>query len=93
MAETAQQAWRYADSGNADVALTALSIVPPGRGRTLVIDQGLYSPIREALGVVRAAPRLQAAQAFAAFVLSPVNESMLLRHGFGIPEREAAAPR
>jgi molybdate transport system substrate-binding protein len=85
IAENVQQAWRYASSGNADVALTALSVVPPGEGRMLLVDPALYAPVREALGVVREAPRLKDAEAFATFVLSAANRSVFERHGFGPP--------
>ena len=89
LAENVQQAWRFAATGNADVALTALSVLPEGQGRTLVVDPALYSPLGESLGVVRAAPRLKEARAFADFVLSAENRPVFLRHGLGPPDPES----
>jgi molybdate transport system substrate-binding protein len=85
-AENVQEAWRFASTGNADIALTALSVVPPGQGKLLLVDPSLYTPIREVLGVCRSAPRLEQAQAFASYVLATSNWPLLVRHGLGTPE-------
>jgi molybdate transport system substrate-binding protein len=85
-AENVQQAWRFASTGNADIALTALSVVPPGEGKLLIVDPSLYTPIREVLGVCQTAPRRKEAEAFASFVLAASNWSVLSRHGLGTPE-------
>jgi molybdate transport system substrate-binding protein len=85
-AENVQEAWRFASTGNADVALTALSVVPPGQGKLLIVDPSLYTPIREVLGVCKTAPRRKEAEAFASFVLAASNWSVLSRHGLGTPQ-------
>lgn len=83
--ESVEQAQQYAESGNADVALVALSVVPVEGGRTTVVPQDLYHPIVQYLGVVSGSKHLDDARRFAEFVRSPAGATILERHGFSSP--------
>lgn len=93
--ENVQQALEYARTGNADVALVALSLatVTPG-GRALPIAPSLHKPIDQALVVCAHGERAALARRFTAFVNGEDGRAMMRRSGF-LPPGEtggAAAP-
>lgn len=85
LTEHVRQALQYAETGNAEAALVALSLVVETRGRRLPVDEGLYDPIRQAAGLVRGRPRHEAARRFLAFVRGPQGRAVLARYGFTLP--------
>lgn len=82
-AQNVLMARQFAESGNADVALTAASVVHGQPGQTIAIDHSLYSPIQQALGVVVGSPRREQARQFAEFVLDPNGQAILKKFGYG----------
>lgn len=86
IAENAQQAQQYADSGNVDAAVIARSLTVGAKGRWTPIPSELHKPIDQALGVVQATQSESAARAFAAFVTGPTGRAVLSRYGYGLPE-------
>ncbi len=77
---------QYAGSGNADVALTAYSLVLRESGKVLVVDQSLYDPIDQALGVVAASKNAAAAKQFAAWLRGAEGRNVLNKHGYAAPQ-------
>lgn len=67
-AQNVRMAQQYAAGGNADAALTALSVVPSGTGTRIEIEEELYAPIKQAGGVLSDAQRPEAARAFLDFL-------------------------
>jgi molybdate transport system substrate-binding protein len=94
--ENVQQTLQFAQTGNADLALVALSLatVTPD-GEWLPIAAGEHAPIDQAMVVCgRDAARLTRARSFATFVASPRGRAILLRYGFTPPgETKTAAAR
>ena len=84
--ENVRQALQMFDSGNAEVALTAYSLMI-GRPSAAMIPQDWHKPIRQKAGIVAASPHPEAAQRFLAFLQSPGGAQILIRHGLK-PERE-----
>jgi molybdate transport system substrate-binding protein len=82
--ENVKQAMQFAQSGNAEVALVALSlaIVSEG-GQYLTIDDTLHAPLDQALVVCGAAS--PAARQFAELVSSPAGRTIMRRYGFLLP--------
>lgn len=76
------QVKQFVSSGNAEVGFLPRSLVQDGRGKYLEIDEKLHQPIDQALGVVRASAKQQAAQRFTAFVLSSEGQQILQKHGY-----------
>lgn len=87
LGENVRQTLQYAETGNVDVAIVALSlvVVTPG-GRWAPIPQGLHRPIDQALAVVKGTRHEQEARAFAAYINGPVGRPVMRRYGFVMPE-------
>ena len=87
--ENVQQALTFARSGNADVALVALSLaVGPSGGAFLPIDPLLHAPLEQALVVCKGGARggkTEEARTFVAFVSSPAGRAIMTRYGFVLP--------
>jgi molybdate transport system substrate-binding protein len=82
--ENVRQTLQFAQTGNADVAIVALSLVAQDRsGHTLAIDSGLHAPIEQTLVVCRRGKNEAGGRAFAKLVESPEGQRLLKRYGFG----------
>lgn len=81
-AENVTQAKQFAATKNADAAFIPRSLVKAGDGAVIEVDERLHRPIEQALGVVTASKKLQAAQAFVDFVLSEEGQSLLEKFGY-----------
>lgn len=88
LAENVSQTLQYADTGNVDVAITALSLSIGTDGRWELVPEDLHAPIDQALAVVNATRREREARLFAAFVSGPEGRPIMRRYGFTLPEEE-----
>ncbi len=83
LAENVRQALQFAQTGNADVALVALSLVVKDRaGVTLPIDPKLHVPIEQTLVVCQGGKNAAGARRFAELVASPEGKRLLESYGF-----------
>lgn len=83
-AENVRQALQFAETGNVDVAIVALSLVSTKKdGQRLAIDPALHAPINQTLVVCRHGKNAEGGRAFAALVESPEGQKLLERYGFG----------
>jgi molybdate transport system substrate-binding protein len=84
-AENVRQALQFAQTGNAEVAIVALSLVsdPKDGGQRLALDAALHRPIEQTLVVCRHGQNLAGGRAFAALVESAEGQALLQRYGFG----------
>ena len=83
--ENVQQAMQFAATGNAEVALIALSLAVGSAGDYVVIDQALHDPIDQALAVCARAPHPALGRAFVAYVTGAEGRATMRRHGFLLP--------
>jgi molybdate transport system substrate-binding protein len=88
--ENVQQTLKFAQSGNAEAALVALSLVSAGPvqeqgGTALLIDDALHRPIDQALVVCRHGKNPAGGRAFAAMIASRAGREVMRRHGFVLP--------
>ena len=84
--ENVGQTLHYAQTGNAEVAVVALSLAIPTPGGTwTLIDDRLHQPLDQGLMVVATSRQRQASEAFAARVTSPAGLAILRRYGFVQP--------
>ena len=91
--ENVQQTLQFAQTGNAEAALVALSLalIAPD-GDYVAVDDTLYSPIDQALVTCgHDTARLARARSFAAFVASPDGRNIMRRYGFLLPGETRAA--
>lgn len=82
-AENVRQALQFAQTGNADVAIVALSLVASNdAGARLAVDPTLHGPIEQTLVVCRHGKNAQGGRAFAELVESRDGHALLKRYGF-----------
>ncbi|MGH9901187.1 MAG: molybdate ABC transporter substrate-binding protein [Pyrinomonadaceae bacterium] len=82
-AQNVSQAKQFAATGNADAAFIPRALVKENEGVTIEVDERLHRPINQALGVVRASDRQDAARRFVEFVLGAEGQAVLGRYGYG----------
>src|SRR5262245_8939621 len=84
--ENVQQALTFAQKGNAEAAIIALSLSKvTDSGKTLAIDPSMHDPIDQALVVCKNGGNAAGAKKFAAFVASPEGREIMTRYGFLLP--------
>ena len=77
-----RQTLQYAETGNVDVSIVALSLSTQSRGRWTLIPEELHQPIDQALGIIKTTKNEKAARAFAAFLSGPQGQAILKKYGF-----------
>jgi molybdate transport system substrate-binding protein len=80
-----RQTLQYAETGNVDVSIVALSLSQQSHGRWTLIPEQLHQPIDQALAVIKTTRNEAAARAFASFVSGPKGREILKKYGFGFP--------
>lgn len=82
-AENVRQALQFAQTGNADAAVVALSLVVRDEsGSTLAIDPKLHRPIEQTLVICRRGKNMEGGRRFAELVASAEGRRLLARYGF-----------
>jgi molybdate transport system substrate-binding protein len=87
--ENVSQAAQFAQSGNAQAALIALSLVKSpamASGKYWEVPADAYPEMKQAVVVVSASKHKKEAQAFLEFVLSPQGMETLRSYGFAPPQ-------
>jgi molybdate transport system substrate-binding protein len=77
-----RQTLQYAQTGNVDVAIVALSLSVQSSGRWTLIPEELHQPIDQGVAVMKSTKKEQAARAFAAFIGSPQGKAIMKKYGF-----------
>jgi len=90
MGENVAQTLQYAETGNVDVAIVALSlsIAAGDEGRYVLIPAELHNPLDQALAVVGSTEHEAEARRFAAFVNSEAGREVMRHYGFILPGEE-----
>ncbi|HWR52960.1 MAG TPA: molybdate ABC transporter substrate-binding protein, partial [Bryobacteraceae bacterium] len=81
--ENVRQALQYAESGNAEVTLTAWSLIHDRGG--VLLPAELYTPVLQAGAAVRGSKRAEVARRFLEFLTGPDGQRILRSGGFGPP--------
>ena len=92
--ENVQQAQMFAKSGNAEVAIIALSLAITSGGSYELIDADLHAPLEQALVVCKGGAgggKPNEARQFADFVMSEPGHAIMRKYGFLMPG-EAVPP-
>ena len=84
-AQSVAQARQFAATGNADAAFLPRSLVKAGEGRFVEVDERLHRPIEQAVGVVRASGKQEAARRFVDFLRSEEGRAVLKSYGYAEP--------
>ncbi|MBI3304631.1 MAG: molybdate ABC transporter substrate-binding protein [Deltaproteobacteria bacterium] len=88
LGENVRQTLLYAETGNVEAAIVALSLSIQGEGRWVLVPQELHKPIDQALAVIKTTRREQEARRFAAFINGPAGRPIMRKYGFVLPGEE-----
>jgi molybdate transport system substrate-binding protein len=80
-----RQTLQYAETGNVDVAIVALSLSRQSKGRWTLIPEELHQPLDQGLAVIKTTHNEAGARAFATFILGPPGREILGKYGFAFP--------
>jgi molybdate transport system substrate-binding protein len=90
LGENVAQTLQYAETGNVDVAIVALSlsIAAGDEGRYVLLPAELHNPLDQVLAVIGSTEHEEEARQFAAFVNSEAGREVMRRYGFILPGEE-----
>lgn len=80
--ENISQTLQYAETGNVDAAIVALSLSVNSNGRWVLISDKLHEPINQALAVIRSTQHEAEARRFATFINSAQGRPIMRKYGF-----------
>ncbi|MEZ4309002.1 MAG: molybdate ABC transporter substrate-binding protein [Polyangiaceae bacterium] len=83
--ENVRQALQFAETGNADAAIVALSLAKVTDGEVTEVPEDAHAPLDQAMVVCGTGPRAAVAEDFAAFVGSPEGRAIMNKFGFVLP--------
>ena len=83
--ENVLQTMQFAESGNADAAIVALSLAMTAKGKYTNIDEGMHDPIDQAMAIVEGSKQKGVAADFIAFVGSDEGHAIMKKSGFLLP--------
>lgn len=87
-AENVRQAFQFADSGNVDVGLVALSLVIRVDGTYRLVPEDLYEPINQTLAIIAGSTHQEEAARFVSFLTGEKGRETLKKYGFVLPEED-----
>jgi molybdate transport system substrate-binding protein len=86
LGENVQQTLQFAQTGNVDAAIVALSLaIVAENGAYVPVDESLHTPIDQALVVCKNGGSVLAGREFAEFVSSADGRAIMKRYGFLLP--------
>ena len=77
-----RQTLQYAETGNVDVAIVALSLSLQSHGRWSLIPEDLHQPLDQGLGIMKSSQHQDAARSFADFLRGPQGQAIMKKYGF-----------
>ena len=86
--ENISQTLQFAETGNVDAAIVALSLSVTSKGRWILIPDQLHKPLNQALAVIRSTRHETEARRFASFVNSTRGRQVMRKYGFILPGEE-----
>lgn len=93
--ENVQQTLMFAQTGNADVAIVALSLAMTSGGHWVMIDPELHEPLEQAMVVCKGGTKgakANEARSFVEFVSSPAGRAIMRKYGFLLPGETPPKP-
>jgi molybdate transport system substrate-binding protein len=94
--ENISQTAQFAQSGSAQAGVVALSLaVSPAmkKGKYWEIPDGFYSPLEQAVVVLKSSANNSGALAFLAFLRTEAARETLSRYGFTLPQNSTPGER
>lgn len=88
LGENVRQALQFAETGNVDAAITALSLSTQSDGHWTLIPEETHMPLDQAMAVIKGAQHEQPARRFAGFINSDRGRAVMRKYGFILPGEE-----
>lgn len=86
--ENVRQTLQYAETGNVDAAVVALSLSVQSDGRWVLIPEETHRPLNQALAVIKSTRHEREARLFAAFINGATGRPVMRKYGFILPGEE-----
>jgi molybdate transport system substrate-binding protein len=83
--ENVRQTLQFAESGNVNVSIVALSLSLESGGRWVLIPEELHRPLDQALAIMKGSRREQQARQFIAFINGEQGRPIMRKYGFVLP--------
>lgn len=83
--DNVRQTLQYAETGNVNVAIVALSLSVQSKGRWTLIPEELHKPLAQALAVIKSTKREQQARQFTAYINGEQGRPVMRKYGFVLP--------
>src|SRR6185503_3905250 len=80
-----RQTLQFAETGNVEVAIVALSLSKESHGRWSLIPEELHKPLDQGLGIMKSTKNEQSARAFSTFLTGPQGRAIMQKYGFTFP--------
>jgi molybdate transport system substrate-binding protein len=77
-----RQTLQFAETGNVDVAIVALSLSKQSDGQWTLIPQELHNPIDQGIAVIKGTKNEKTARDFVSFVNGQQGQAILAKYGF-----------
>lgn len=84
-AENVLQAFQFAQTGNVDVGLVALSLVATAQGTYELVPETLHKPISQEMAIIASSSHQPEARQFLAFLTGEKGHEILKKYGFILP--------
>ena len=86
--ENVKQTQQYAETGNVDVAIVALSLSVNKSGKWTLIPSELHKPLEQMMAVPKSSPHPDVAKKFAAFINGEKGRLLMRKYGFVLPQEQ-----
>lgn len=83
--ENIRQTMQFAQTGNVEVAIVALSLARQSDGHWFLIPEELHNPLDQGLAVIKGTRNEKGAREFADFITGPRGREVLATFGFTFP--------
>jgi len=93
LGENVAQTLSYAQIGEVDAAIVALSLSTASEGRWVLVPAELHKPLNQALAVISDTHHETEARVFTTFVNSPQGRAIMKQYGFILPGNEPLVTR
>ncbi|HEX8137915.1 MAG TPA: molybdate ABC transporter substrate-binding protein [Pyrinomonadaceae bacterium] len=90
--ENVRQTLQYAETGNVDVSIVALSLSMQSKGKWTLIPEELHKPLDQVLAVIKSTTHEQQARRFAAYINGAKGRPIMRKYGFILPGEESLRP-
>lgn len=77
-----RQTLQFAETGNVEVAIVAVSLSAQNKGRCVLIPETLHKPLLQAMAVIKGTTNEDAARSFTDFVSGSKGREILAKYGF-----------